>query len=78
MVYILTPLSWLYGLATGLRNWLFDSKFLKEQVYDIPIIGVGNITVGGTGKTPLSRLRQNMNISGLSAAMPWECRQCLR
>ncbi len=30
----------------------FDSKFLKEQVYDIPIIGVGNITVGGISKTP--------------------------
>ena len=52
MFYILTPLSWLYGLVTGVRNWLFDSKILKEEEYDIPIVGVGNITVGGTGKTP--------------------------
>ena len=71
MVYILTPLSWLYGLATGLRNWLFDSKFLKEQVYDIPIIGVGNITVGGTGKTPhveyiVSNLASDYNLAVLS------------
>lgn len=52
MVYILTPLSWLYGMAMWVRNWLFDSKLLKEEEFDIPVIGVGNITVGGTGKTP--------------------------
>lgn len=52
MVYILTPLSWLYGFVTGVRNWLFDSKILKEEEYEIPVVGVGNITVGGTGKTP--------------------------
>lgn len=52
MVYALTPLSWIYGMVTGVRNWLFDSNFLKEEEYDIPVIGVGNITVGGTGKTP--------------------------
>nr|QJR98313.1 tetraacyldisaccharide 4'-kinase [uncultured Muribaculaceae bacterium] len=52
MVALLTPLSWIYGAITGVRNWLFDSKILKEEEYDIPIIGVGNITVGGTGKTP--------------------------
>lgn len=52
MVYTLTPLSWLYGMVTGVRNWLFDSKILKEEEFDIPVIGVGNISVGGTGKTP--------------------------
>lgn len=52
MVCLLTPLSWLYGAATGVRNWLFDQKILKEQEYKIPIVGVGNLTVGGTGKTP--------------------------
>lgn len=52
MVCLLTPLSWLYGAATGVRNWLFDQKILKEQEYPIPIVGVGNLTVGGTGKTP--------------------------
>ena len=53
MVYLLTPLSWLYGFVTWVRNWLFDNKIiLHEEEYDIPIVGVGNITVGGTGKTP--------------------------
>lgn len=49
---LLTPASWLYGAVSGTRNWLFDSNFLKSVEYDIPIIGVGNLTVGGTGKTP--------------------------
>ena len=49
----------------------FDSKFLKEQVYDIPIIGVGNITVGSTGKTPhveyiVSNLASDYNLAVLS------------
>ena len=48
----LLPLSWLYGMATGLRNRLFDVGILKSRAYKIPVIAVGNITVGGTGKTP--------------------------
>ena len=48
----LKPLSWLYGLGVGVRNALFDFGILPSQDYDIPIINVGNITVGGTGKTP--------------------------
>lgn len=49
---MLTPLSWIYGAVTGVRNWLFDSKVLKEKEYDVPVISVGNLTVGGSGKTP--------------------------
>lgn len=48
----LLPLSWLYGFGVDLRNKLFDAKILKQHKFDIPIICVGNITVGGTGKTP--------------------------
>ncbi|MCR4993809.1 MAG: tetraacyldisaccharide 4'-kinase [Bacteroidales bacterium] len=48
----LKPLSWLYGIGVGIRNFLFDHKILKEQTYDCPVICIGNITVGGTGKTP--------------------------
>lgn len=48
----LAPLSWLYGLGTAIRNRLFDWGILKSKHYDIPVISVGNITVGGTGKTP--------------------------
>ncbi len=46
------PLSWLYGLGVALRNVMFDIGILKQKHYDIPVISVGNLTVGGTGKTP--------------------------
>lgn len=48
----LLPLSWLYGIGVNFRNWLFNRKILKQHAFDIPIICVGNLTVGGTGKTP--------------------------
>ena len=49
---LLLPLSWLYGIGVNFRNKLFDWNILKQHTYKIPIICVGNITVGGTGKTP--------------------------
>lgn len=48
----LLPLSWLFGAGVAVRNWMFDKGILKSESYPIPIINVGNITVGGTGKTP--------------------------
>ena len=48
----LLPLSWGYGLGVRFRNMLFDTKILKSRSYKTPVIAVGNITVGGTGKTP--------------------------
>lgn len=48
----LLPLSWIYGVGVSFRNWLFNVGLLHQQSYDIPVIAVGNITVGGTGKTP--------------------------
>ena len=48
----LIPLSWLYSLGVRVRNLLFDIGVLKSESFPIPIINVGNITVGGTGKTP--------------------------
>ena len=48
----LFPLSWLYGLVVGFRNALFEMGILKSRAFDLPVISVGNITVGGTGKTP--------------------------
>lgn len=48
----LLPLSWLYGAAVRLRNCLFDWGVLKSRTFDVPVICVGNLTVGGTGKTP--------------------------
>ena len=48
----LLPLSWLYGLGVKFRNMLFEMNILKSKSYAVPVISVGNITVGGTGKTP--------------------------
>jgi tetraacyldisaccharide 4'-kinase len=48
----LLPFSWLYGIGVDFRNCLFNNKILKQHSFDIPVICVGNITVGGTGKTP--------------------------
>ena len=48
----LLPLSWIYGGMVRFRNWLFDIGLKKSQSFSIPIISVGNITVGGSGKTP--------------------------
>ena len=48
----LLPLSWLYGAGVGFRNMLFEVGILKSRSYAVPVISVGNITVGGTGKTP--------------------------
>jgi tetraacyldisaccharide 4'-kinase len=48
----LQPLAWLYGIGVDFRNRLYDAHILKQTKYDIPVICVGNITVGGTGKTP--------------------------
>jgi len=49
---LLYPFSLLYGMVTSVRNLLFDYHILKSTQFNIPVISVGNITVGGTGKTP--------------------------
>ncbi|MBR1410529.1 MAG: tetraacyldisaccharide 4'-kinase [Prevotella sp.] len=67
----LLPLSWLYGLGVGIRNTLFEMGVLKSRSFKTPVISVGNITVGGTGKTPhveylIRLLRNRMNVAVLS------------
>ena len=74
LIYInkkLRPLSWLYGLGVGFRNFLFETGILKSQTYATPVISVGNITVGGTGKTPhveylIRLLKDKTNLAVLS------------
>lgn len=46
------PASWIYGGIIDIRHRMFDWGMLKSHEFDIPVICVGNITVGGTGKTP--------------------------
>ncbi len=48
----LYPLSLIYGLVVSIRNLMYDLKLLKSVDFDTPVISIGNITVGGTGKTP--------------------------
>lgn len=48
----LLPLSPLYWLVTTSRNWLYNNNILKSTAFDLPIISVGNLSAGGTGKTP--------------------------
>jgi len=49
---LLFPFAIIYGFITSLRNYLYDKGILKSYSFDIPIITVGNLSVGGTGKTP--------------------------
>lgn len=68
---LLTPLSWIYGAVVWVRNKLFDVHIFKENEFDVPVIGVGNITVGGTGKTPhteyiVGKLCSSLNVAVLS------------
>jgi tetraacyldisaccharide 4'-kinase len=50
--FLLLPFAMLYGMITLTRNKLFDWKILPSLSYDTPIISVGNLSAGGTGKTP--------------------------
>jgi tetraacyldisaccharide 4'-kinase len=50
----LTPLGWLYGGVVRLRNRLFDLGVLPSHRMALPALSVGNLTVGGTGKTPIA------------------------
>lgn len=67
----LRPFSWLYGLGVCIRNILFDSGVLKSERFKIPVICIGNITAGGTGKTPHTEylvrlLSKNLHVAVLS------------
>ncbi|NCA79727.1 MAG: tetraacyldisaccharide 4'-kinase [Sphingobacteriia bacterium] len=52
--FLLYPFALVYGIITIVRNFLFDTHLLSSKKFDIPTISIGNISVGGTGKTPHS------------------------
>lgn len=69
---LLAPFALIYQIAVGVRNFLYDYKLLKVYEFDIPIISIGNIAIGGTGKTPHTEfiiemlLSKHYNIAVLS------------
>lgn len=68
--FVNIPLSWLYGLVLSIRHFLFDKYLLVSHVVDTPTICVGNIAVGGTGKTPMTEyLVRLMVANGLKPAV---------
>lgn len=69
--FLLLPLSWVYGLITGIRNYLFNVGIFNSYLIPKKSICVGNLAVGGTGKTPhvaylIELLKTNHKITVLS------------
>ncbi len=67
----LYPLSWIYRAGVTMRNKLFDWGMLRSKSFDVPVICIGNLTVGGTGKTPhteylIKLLRTEFKVAVLS------------
>ncbi len=68
---LLKPISWVYAAVVAVRNAMFERGFLKQHEFDIPVITVGNISVGGSGKTPhteyiINHLAEDYHIGMLS------------
>ncbi|MDQ1296315.1 MAG: Tetraacyldisaccharide 4-kinase [Bacteroidota bacterium] len=68
---LLYPFSLIYGFLTSIRNFLYNAEILKSHEFSIPLICVGNLTIGGTGKTPHTEylaglLKQNFRVAILS------------
>lgn len=50
---LLLPFALLYWLGIGVRNWMYNKKILRSTSFGLPLICVGNLSVGGTGKSPM-------------------------
>ena len=57
---ILWPFAVPYDGVTRVRNYLFDKQIFESRSYDFPVIGIGNLSVGGTGKTPMTEYVLNL------------------
>ena len=69
MNYLLAPISWIYGFVVWLRNLLYDDHILHSTQVSIPTICVGNLAVGGTGKTPMSEYLLSLLSSDYKVAL---------
>jgi len=52
-IVLLSPIAAIYWLITSLRNWGYNQQLFKSTSFDVPILAIGNLAVGGTGKTPM-------------------------
>src|SRR3989304_2451165 len=52
--YLLFPAALLYGIGIAVRNWLYDAGILPSKEFDAGVISIGNLSVGGTGKSPMT------------------------
>ena len=68
--FALRPLAWLYGAVVALRNRRYDRALAPCERASVPVVSVGNLTVGGTGKTPLvAFLAEQLVSAGLRPAI---------
>lgn len=68
---LLLPFALLYGLGVAVRNWMYDKNIRKSASFGLPLVCVGNLSVGGTGKSPMVELlikllKDKYNIATLS------------
>ncbi len=68
---LLLPFALLYGIIITVRNWLYDKKIMRSATFNFPLICVGNLAVGGTGKSPMveylaALLHDRLNVATLS------------